>query len=301
MKKISYILSSLMTAAGCVLAGSLSASAYYSTGTILDKAGMFILAIVLIVGGLIVAVFAIILTIKKNMGRTKRIESGNAVKKPAPGKQISMPVSDLVPNNYNEIIASQIRKRDPDFSSMKFCEWSKSVFIRMLTSMSDNDLRDLRLLTTKQMYDKLGTELDSMTVAGTINIFNNIKINRAYLHLLWQKPDFEHLTVYLYGNMQCYMANLNTKEPLKNYMTESQPFKYLLTFRRSIGARTFYINGTQAICCSRCGAPTEDSTDVKCSYCGSPLTAGNDNWLLSDVQIMTDNRPLDDRGTVIEI
>ena len=306
MKKTSFSLSALLTAIGCALSGTIPAEASSSKSNLspeASKLSLIIISCVLIGGGIIVGICVVVFTIKKKKGRTKHfdVNSVPVSVKPAPGKLICMPVSDLVPNNYNEIIAAQIRKHDPDFSSMKFCDWGKSVFIRMLTSLSDNDLKDMRLLTTKQMYDKFGAELDSMVSKGTINVFNNIRINRAYLHLLWQKPDYEHLTMYIYGTMQCYMAELGTRKPLKNYMTASQQFKYLLTFRRRTDAKTVYINGTQAICCTRCGAPTENSLDARCSYCGSPLTPGDDNWLLSDVQIMTDNRPLDDRGTVIEI
>ena len=307
MKKLSLFFTAFLTAAACVCASSMAVGAFsasYSSSMTPAQRQMAITILLTVCGAglLIIIPIVIYLTVKKKRGKEKHIDpiASQNRQKQQPKNQISLPMSDLVPRNYNEIIGAQIRRHDPDFSSVKFCDWSKNVFIRLLTSLSENDLKEMRLLATEQLLQKLNAELSGMLSGGNINLFQNIHINRCYLQLLVQNRSHEMLTVYLYGTMQSYMATGSTLEPLPNYRTDSQPFKYLITFTRKVTAHTVYVNGIQAVCCRCCGAPTENTSDVRCSYCGSPLTATDDNWLLSDVAIMRDNRPLDDRGVAME-
>ncbi len=212
---------------------------------------------------------------------------------------IKLPVSDLVPNNYTEIINAEIRKHDEDFSGAKFCDWGKNVLIRMLTSLTENHLAEMRSLETDKLFYRHGKEINDALAQGKKNVYKNIIINRAYLQLYMRNSSVEHLTMYAYGNMQCYMANAVTDEPLPGYLTDRQKFKYLLTFERSVKAKTVLVNGIQAMVCQSCGAPVDDVSDIRCDYCGSELKICEHNWILCDVKAMTNNIPLDDRGIVI--
>lgn len=306
MKKLLKILSGVLLLASIPTAYSFSAGAVPAAARSTQNSTSSELGRIAI--GIIIAVFAVIIFIlilsaiihKYKQAKPHGSSNEKSLKESLPRNQILLPVSDIVPPNYNEIIAAEIRRHDPDFSSVKFCDWSKNVFTRLLTSLSNNDLREMRLLTTEQLQKKLNAELQGMISGGNINVFHQIRINRCYLQLLVQNQLSEKVTVYVSGTMQYYMAAYSTMTPLPYYRTDSQPFKYLLTFCRKKTATTIYINGIQAVCCHNCGAPTENASDVKCSYCGSLLTPADDNWLLSDVVAMQDNRPLDDRGIALE-
>lgn len=308
MKKLSILVTAVLTVITVVCLAAPSVNAYvttrYNNLTPEQRSmGLKILIVFFVAALVIIVPMIIFLTIKKHRNREKHIDPiklQKLQKQPDPREMISLPMSDLVPRNYSEIIGAQIRQHDPDFSSVKFCDWSKNVFIRLLTSLSENNLWEMRLLATDQLQEILGTELGNMLSQGNVNVFQNITISRSYLHLLRQNSRYEYLTVYFYGTMQSYMANSTTREPLPKYCTDNQPFKYLVTFSRSIMASTVYVDGIQAVCCRSCGAPTEKPSDVRCRYCGSPLTANDNNWLLSELKMMKDNQPLDDRGTVIE-
>lgn len=302
MKKIfftSAIISAL--AIGCMF--SLSANAVGS----FDGNSLALLVFVFIFCGTVVGtvIAAIVSQNKKKKERDSYDFTGDI--RPANNKKntqkksdvITLPVSDLVPNNYTEIINAEIRKHDEDFSGAKFCDWGKNVFIRLLTSLTDNHLAEMRSLETDELYYRHGQEINDMLAQGKKNVYKNIIINRAYLQLYIRNQNVEHLTMYAYGNMQCYLANAATGEPLPNYLTDRQRFKYLLTFERSVKAKTILVNGIQAMVCQSCGAPVDDVSDIRCDYCGSELKICEHNWILCNVRAMTNNVPLDDRGIVI--
>ena len=285
-RKITEIISGIMS---IVMTISLAAKPVYAASGKKTSSGVSPLLIV-IPSAFIVLGLAVIIVILLSAKREKKAEN-------AP-KPVALPVSSIVPKNYNEIISVQIRKHDPDFSSVKFCDWCKNVYIRTMTSISEQQLQDIRLLAEKDYYRKLQDEQRDMLSLGNVNIFRNIIINRAYLQHLRQYNNQEFLTVYICGEMQCYMADAAARKPLPGYVTDQQPFKTLVTFVRSMKGQTTIVNGLQAMCCQCCGAPSESIDELKCSYCGSELIAGEDQWQLCSLDMMKDDRPLDDRGIV---
>lgn len=274
----------------CLLTVALSVKPVYAAVDKNNNNGISPLLIVIPTAFIILGL-AVIVVILMSAKREKKTDS---VQKP-----IALPVSSIVPKNYNEIISVQIRKHDPDFSSVKFCDWSKNVYIRTMTAISEQQLPDIRLLAEKEYYRKLQSEQQNGLALGNVNIFRNIIIHRSYLQHLRQYNGQEFLTVYLCGEMQCYMADAAARKPLPGYVTDQQPFNTLVTFVRSMKGQTTIVNGVQAMCCQCCGAPTESIEELKCSYCGSELAAGDDQWCLCSLDMMKDDRPLDDRGIVI--
>ena len=60
---------------------------------------------------------------------------------------------------------------------------------------------------------------------------------------------------------------------------------YTLTFMRKAGlktkAGTDKVNTTN---CPNCGAPTDITSSGKCKYCGSVITTGEHDWVLSGLE-----------------
>lgn len=254
-------------------------------------ASQIVTVIIIVIAAMLLVSAGIAVMIILLVTRSKRRSAQNQI--------ITPPVSDIVPANYTEMIGAEIRKTDPDFSGAKFCDWGKNVFIRMLDSISDCHLAEMKSLETDTLFRRHENEINNLYSIGQKNFYSNIYINRAYLQLYVRTATAERLTMYLSGMMQNYPVYAATGQPLPNYSTERREFKYLLTFDRKPGSRTRFVNGLQAMTCHNCGAPVENVSDIRCRYCGSELLTCENNWTLSDVYEMKDNRPVDDRGVVI--
>ncbi len=220
-------------------------------------------------------------------------------RKKARNMPVTFPVSSLVPKNYTEMINVEIRKHDPDFIGAKFCDWCKNILIRVLGSISERHPQELRSLETAELYRRHEQEINDLLSDGQKKVYEHIVINRAYLQLYVREHQTEKLTVYLHGLMQHYLANAVTGERVGRYSAERQEFKYLLTFQRSVNAKTILVNGVQAMICQNCGAPVEDVSDIRCRYCDSELRTSESNWILSDITAMTDDSPVDDNGIIV--
>ena len=85
--------------------------------------------------------------------------------------------------------------------------------------------------------------------------------------------------------MADYIIDETTSKVLKGDKQTERVNTYLLTFIRKDGVKTMpgtiEVNTTN---CPNCGAPTLITSSGKCEYCGSVLTTGEYNWVLSNLE-----------------
>jgi rubrerythrin len=60
--------------------------------------------------------------------------------------------------------------------------------------------------------------------------------------------------------------------------------KYEMVFNRKAGVKTDPGRaGNSVTNCPNCGAPTEITSSGQCPYCGSVVTNGEHDWVLTDI------------------
>ena len=58
-----------------------------------------------------------------------------------------------------------------------------------------------------------------------------------------------------------------------------------MTFNRKHGVKTEIGRSNKSTTnCPNCGAPTEITSAGQCEYCGSVITTGEHDWVLSDIR-----------------
>lgn len=201
---------------------------------------------------------------------------------PAPsGRNTSSSFS--VKNNTDEI-SRAIMKYDPAFSSEKFMSWAKEAFITLQTAWSEKNFDKVRNFEKEELFNQHKKQLDEYISNGWVNVLSRININQAYLFRYIRDMDYEYLTVYFDTRMGDYIKEENTGNIVKGDPSRDYYLKYLYTFMRKTGVLTDPAKSNKSVTnCPNCGAPTTVTSSGQCEYCGSVITTGEFDWVLSDI------------------
>ena len=182
-------------------------------------------------------------------------------------------------------IENKIQLNDPNFNKEEFISWSKNLFIKLQQAWTARDWETIRTFETESLFEQHKNQLQGYIKNNQINVMDRICVNYAHLYKYTQQGDKEVLTVRLNSRMADYIIDATTNEVLKGNKEDERVNTYLLTFIRKNGIKTkegtIEINTTN---CPNCGAPTKITSSGKCEYCGSVVTTGEYNWVLSNLE-----------------
>lgn len=204
-----------------------------------------------------------------------------------------------IKNNTNEIV-SAITKYDHEFSNDKFIAWAKETFITLQTAWSEREFDKVRNFEKEELFNQHKKQLDEYISKGWINDLSRININQAYLFKYVRDNDYEYLSVYLDTRMGDYIKDEKTGAIIKGDPNQDYYLKYIYTFMRKTGVLTDPAKSNKSVTnCPNCGAPTTVTSSGQCEYCGSVITTGEFDWVLSDITGVNNNTTVDNGGVEI--
>ena len=84
--------------------------------------------------------------------------------------------------------------------------------------------------------------------------------------------------------MRDYVIDAATRKVLESDPNRDWYMKYELTFNRKTGVKTQPgMSNKSTTNCPNCGAPTEITSSGQCPYCGSVITTGEHDWVLTNL------------------
>lgn len=182
-------------------------------------------------------------------------------------------------------VATQIRQIDPMFSEDNFLAWTKEVFIKLQTAWTKKDWSIIRPFESNELFEQHNSQLQEFIERGRTNIVERINVTSATLYSFRQDGDKETLKVTLKAVMRDYIIDDSTKRVLEGNPNVDQYMTYRLTFIRKAGVKTKPGTKSKSTTnCPNCGAPTQITSAGKCEYCGSVITTGEHDWVLSNLE-----------------
>ncbi len=182
-------------------------------------------------------------------------------------------------------IVNEIRQVDENFSIEEFKSWARDLFIKLQDSWTKRDWSVIRCFETNQLFEQHSTQLQGYIDNKQINVLEGVAVNWVKLLKFEQSGDKEILSVVLSSKMIDYIIDEETKELIKGDKNTVIINAYKLTFIRKKGVKTKLgedtVNTTN---CPNCGAPTKITSSGQCEYCGSVITTGEYNWVLSNLE-----------------
>ncbi len=179
----------------------------------------------------------------------------------------------------------KIKQIDPLFNKEEFIASAKTLFVKLQQAWTDRDWSVIRVFETNELYEQHKNQLQGYIDNNQINVMDRICVNYAQLFDFRQEGDKDILVVRLNSRMADYIIDATTKGVIKGNKNAEYVNTYLLTFIRKKGIQTkegtSQVNTTN---CPNCGAPTQITSAGECEYCGSVITTGEYNWVLSNLE-----------------
>ena len=181
-------------------------------------------------------------------------------------------------------VAAQIQAIDPAFSSDKFIGFAREVFMTIQAAWTAKDWKPIRPFESETLFNTHKQQLDEYIRMGKTNVIEKIAIKHCSLLSFAQDGDKEVLTVSLNAVMRDYVIDDATKKVLESDPNRDWYMRYIMVFNRKAGLKTDPgKKGNSITNCPNCGAPTEVTSSGQCAYCGSVITNGEHDWVLTDI------------------
>lgn len=191
--------------------------------------------------------------------------------------------SEVTPD-FTAAVAAEIQALDPNFSSDKFIGFAREVFMKIQEAWTTKDWKPIRPFESENLFNQHKQQLDEYIRLGKTNVIEKIGIKHCSIHEFRQDGDKEVLVVWLNAIMRDYVIDDATKNVLESDPNRDWFMKYEMVFNRKAGVKTDPTRkGNSVTNCPNCGAPTEITSSGQCSYCGSVVTNGEHDWVLTDI------------------
>ena len=216
------------------------------------------------------------------------IRKKKAKKQASDPTYINRNVEQQVQNDFtvdnSAMVGAQIQAIDPTFSSDKFIGFAREVFMTIQAAWTAKDWKPIRPFENENLFNTHKQQLDEYIRMGRTNVIEKIGIKHCSLQSFQQDGEKEVLTVRLNAVMRDYVIEDATKKVLESDPNRDWYMKYVMVFNRKAGVKTDPSRKGNAVTnCPNCGAPTEITSSGQCPYCGSVVTNGEHDWVLTDI------------------
>lgn len=187
--------------------------------------------------------------------------------------------------SITHIHADRIKQVDPFFSEEKFLSWAKDLYVKLQHAWTVREWEEMRPFETEELFEQHSAQLQEYIKNNTINVVDRISVNYATIYNFRQTENKDIVEVALKATKKDYIINATTNEVVEGNKDQYRITVYKMTFERTKGKLTE--EGTDdldARNCPNCGAPLNMTSAGKCEYCGSIVTTGVHDWVLSGLE-----------------
>lgn len=249
---------------------SYSSSSYESSGSSSESGSGWVVVVVIII-----IIVIIVIASRKSGGDNGQdvVTSTNRV----------VDRSTDVYKNQDEIV-DKVKAIDPDFSSEMFKSWAGDLFVKLQHAWTERDWSVIRCFESNELFEQHNAQLEKYKENKQINVLEKVSVNWVKFLNFEQSGDKDVLTVVLNSNMIDYIVSEGDRKLIKGDRNIVNVNSYKMVFIRKTGVKTkpgeATVNTTN---CPNCGAPTKITSSGKCEYCGSIVTTGEYDWVLSSL------------------
>lgn len=232
-----------------------------------------------IIAIVIIAVYSIYVCVTSKNKKSKSTTTPPASTRQAQTQQRPQATA---PEDRTEEISRQIKEYDPLFTAQDFLSFAGDVYMDIQSAWEKRDLTPVRAVLHQNLYQQTEKQIQKKIEDGIVNHLERISVNKSYLMSYHKDEKYEYLDVYLESSMIDYQVKEATGEILYGDKTTRWKMQYKMTFMRSAGSLTRDARDKEkGLICPNCGAPLTGTSFGKCEYCGSIVTTGAYDWVLS--------------------
>lgn len=200
-------------------------------------------------------------------------------------------------NNYNTYLNKKaslgkreenldlLKQKDPNFSENAFIARINNMFVELQKAWSEKDWKRARPYEHDQIFRMHHRQLQEFIDKERTNVVEDISIVESYIESYEEDNSFEYIDAIIQAKFRDFVLDDKTQAVIKG----NPSHRYLMTYRwklmRRLGAQT-EIRDLEVTQCPNCGANLSINQGGTCDYCGSEITSGNYDWVLTSIETL---------------
>lgn len=182
-----------------------------------------------------------------------------------------------LPGKVGELIGG-----NKDFSVQMIEDKASNGYLQIITSIILKDPAIMRRFVTDSAFEKIKARMKDDKI-----VYNRLFLNSVTLLGAKQEAGKNLLMIGIKSSFQRVKLLGENQAVLVDTVINSR--NEVLFMERDIQAVAAK-GSIYARMCGACGAPSKDSLDVKCAYCGILLNSSKNEWIISDIMSMEEFR-----------
>ena len=179
---------------------------------------------------------------------------------------------------------SKLREQDPDFSREAFLERVSNMYVQLQEAWEAKKWEPIRIMMTDALYNQFKRQLDEYIRNNHTNHVDRIAVLSAEIIGYRQDEVNDIIKVLLKTRIVDYVENDADGSLVSGDRSREKFMTYEWTLIRAKGVKTAHDPGVSQVNCPSCGAPMSVNQSGKCEYCGSVLTSGQYDWIISAIR-----------------
>lgn len=182
---------------------------------------------------------------------------------------------------------SRLMEKDPAFSQENFISRINNMFIQLQTAWMDKQWSSIRPFETDALFNMHKQQLQTYIDRNQTNVVENIAILDSKIVRYNQSSDYDEIDVYLQVRLNDYVRDDDTGKVVKGDPNRDVYMVYVWTLIRKGDVKTEKQTEEYEVTqCPNCAANVSINQSGECEYCGSTISSGQYNWVLSKIKVV---------------
>lgn len=178
----------------------------------------------------------------------------------------------------------ELKRQDTDFSEEEFLEQVGNTYLQIQDAWEAKQWEPMRAVMTDAMFNQFNRQLQEYINNKQTNHVDRISVLGSEITRYAQDDVNDILTVLLRTRIVDYVTDDQTGELIRGSKSKELFMTYEYTFLRRKGVKTQKKEQVSTVNCPNCGAPLSINQSGKCEYCGSVVSHGEYNWVISNIK-----------------
>jgi hypothetical protein len=189
----------------------------------------------------------------------------------------------------HELDLSALKAEDEDFSEDLFISKVNNTFIQLQEAWMEKDWKRVRPFESDELFNMHNKQLQDYIRSNTTNVVEKIGILETEIRDYHDNGVTETLDVYMRVRMNDYVIDDETRKVVEGNAHQEITMEYLLVMARKKGVKTRMVENTTVTSCPNCGANISINASGECEYCGSVVSNGDFDWVLTRLDVISQN------------
>ncbi|HWP96231.1 MAG TPA: TIM44-like domain-containing protein [Syntrophomonadaceae bacterium] len=182
---------------------------------------------------------------------------------------------------------SALKAADENFSEEMFISKVNNMFIQLQEAWMEKDWKRVRPFESDELFNMHNKQLQDYIRNNTTNVVEKIAILESEIRDYHDMGITENLDVYMRVRLHDYVINDETRKVVEGYPNDEITMEYLLVMVRKKGVKTRIAENTTVTSCPNCGANVSINASGECEYCGSVVSNGDFDWVLTRMDVIS--------------